>query len=105
MDKYDFIMEHIEEARRRDPRDLYITFSSAVTLKAIRYAKVINPRLSNCLAESPSGRVGIIVMDYFEEPRELVSNVIRMNRWIRRSAVTSSGHEPRDLASSVHAAR
>ena len=105
MDKYDFIMEHIEEARRRDPRDLYITFSSAVTLKAIRYAKVINPRLSDYLAESPPGRVGIIVMDYFEEPRELVSNVIRMNRWIRRSAVTSSGHEPRDLAGSVHAAR
>ncbi|MGH3590275.1 MAG: hypothetical protein ACRDRF_04495, partial [Pseudonocardiaceae bacterium] len=39
----------------------------------------INPRLNDYLSESPPGRVGIIAMDYFEEPRELVSNVIKMN--------------------------
>ncbi|MGQ0717893.1 MAG: phosphatidylinositol-specific phospholipase C [Pseudonocardiales bacterium] len=79
--KYNFIMAHIEEARRRDPKDLYITFSSAVDLrrKANGYSRAINPRLNNYLVESPQGRVGIIVMDYFEEPRELVSNVIKMN--------------------------
>jgi hypothetical protein len=78
-DKYDFIITHIEEARRRDPRDLYITFSSAVGLNARSYSKAINPRLNDYLAESPRGRVGIIAMDYFEKPRELVSNVIKMN--------------------------
>ncbi len=78
-DKYKFIMDHIEEARRRDPRDLYITFSSAINLKARGYSKTINPRLNDYLAKSLPGRVGIIVMDYFEEPRELVSNVIKMN--------------------------
>ncbi|MGH3888405.1 MAG: phosphatidylinositol-specific phospholipase C [Pseudonocardiaceae bacterium] len=77
--KYNFIITHIEEARRRDPRDLYITFSSAVNLKARGYSKTINPRLNDYLAGSPQGRVGIIAMDYFEEPRELVSNVIKMN--------------------------
>lgn len=79
--KHNFIMTHIEEARRRDPKDLYITFSSAVDrrTKANGYSKALNPRLNDYLAESPQGRVGIVVMDYFEEPRELVSNVIRMN--------------------------
>lgn len=78
-DKYHFVITHIDEARRRDPRDLYITFSSAVNLNAHSYSKTINPRLSNYLEKSPRGRVGIIAMDYFEEPRGLVSNVIRMN--------------------------
>jgi 1-phosphatidylinositol phosphodiesterase len=78
-DKFKFIVTHIEEARRRDPRDLYITFSSAVNLHARSYSKMINPRLSNYLAGSSRGRVGVIVMDYFERPRELVSNVIKMN--------------------------
>lgn len=78
-DKYKYIIEHIEEARRRGPKELYITFSSAVTLKPHGYAKAINPRLNDYLASSPPGRVGIIVMDFFEEPSELVSNVIRMN--------------------------
>jgi 1-phosphatidylinositol phosphodiesterase len=70
---------HIEEAKRGDPKDLYITFSSAVDLRASGYAKTINPRLNDYLAKSPNGRVGITAMDYFEEPRELVSNVIKMN--------------------------
>jgi hypothetical protein len=39
----------------------------------------MNPRLNDYLAESPPERIGIIVMDYFEEPRELVSNVIKAN--------------------------
>jgi hypothetical protein len=39
----------------------------------------INPRLNDYLAESSPGRIEIIVMDYFEEPRELVSNVIKAN--------------------------
>lgn len=70
---------HLEEAKRGDLKDLYITFSSAVGLKARGYAETINPLLNDYLAESPRGRVGIIAMDYFEEPRELVSNVIKMN--------------------------
>ncbi|MGH3964445.1 MAG: phosphatidylinositol-specific phospholipase C [Pseudonocardiaceae bacterium] len=79
--KYNFIMTHIEEAGRRDPKDLYITFSSAVdlTTKANGYSRAINPRLSKYLAEAPRRRVGIIAMDYFDEPRELVLNVIKKN--------------------------
>lgn len=77
--KYNYIITHLEQAKRRAPKDLYITFTSAVNLKAHGYAKTINPRLNDYLVESPPGRVGIIVMDYFEEPRELVSNVIKMN--------------------------
>lgn len=78
-DKYKLVVAHLEKAKRSDPKDLYITFSSAVGLKAHGYARAINPLLNDYLAESPRGRVGIIVMDYFEEPRELVSNVIKMN--------------------------
>ncbi|MGH8375016.1 MAG: phosphatidylinositol-specific phospholipase C [Pseudomonas sp.] len=77
--KFDFVIAHLEEAVRGDPKDLYITFSSAVDLTAHGYAEAINPRLSDYLAGSPQGRVGIIVMDYFEAPRELVSNVIKTN--------------------------
>ncbi|MGQ0779411.1 MAG: phosphatidylinositol-specific phospholipase C [Pseudonocardiales bacterium] len=78
-DKFDFIVSHMEDARRGDPKDIYITFSSAVDLTARGYSKAINPRLNDYLAQSPQGRIGIIVMDYFEEPQELVSNVIKMN--------------------------
>lgn len=78
-DKCNYITTHMEEAKRRDPKDLYITFASAVNLNARGYAKVINPRLNDYLESSSPGRVGIVAMDYFEEPRELVSNVIRMN--------------------------
>jgi hypothetical protein len=78
-DKYELVVAHIEEAKHGDPKDLYITFSSAVNLRAHGYAETINPRLNDYLAKSPKGRVGIIAMDYFEEPRELVSNVIKMN--------------------------
>lgn len=78
-DKYELVIAHLEEARRGDPKDLYITFSSAVDLKARGYAKTINPRLNNYLVRSPRGRVGVIAMDYFEEPSELVSNIINMN--------------------------
>lgn len=78
-DKYKLVIAHVEEARRGDPKDLYITFTSAVDLKARGYAKTINPRLNDYLARSPRGRVGIIAMDYFEKPRELVSNIIKMN--------------------------
>jgi 1-phosphatidylinositol phosphodiesterase len=89
--KYKFAIAHIEEARRRAPRDLYITFSSAINLKARGYAKFINPRLSDYLAGSPRGRVGIIAMDYFEEPRELVSNVIRTNFTMEAAAGQGGG--------------
>ncbi|MGH3984646.1 MAG: phosphatidylinositol-specific phospholipase C [Pseudonocardiaceae bacterium] len=99
--KYKFVIAHIEEARRRGPRDLYITFSSAVNLKARGYAKFINPRLSDYLARSPQGRVGIIVMDYFEEPRELVSNVIKTNFTIGATAGQGGEH----ASHSRHAAR
>lgn len=78
-DKFNFVVDHIEKARSGDPGELYITFSSAVGLTACSYSKKINPRLSDHLAESPSGRLGIIAMDYFEKPRELVSNVIKAN--------------------------
>ncbi len=95
-DKYNFIVTHIEEARRRAPKELYMTFTSAVSLKARGYARTINPRLNDYLAESPPGRIGIIAMDYFEEPRELVSNVIRMNF----TAGPSAGHD-RDTSAMV----
>lgn len=78
-EKYDFVVDHMEEARLGDPKDLYITFSSAVHLKPSRYSRAINKRLSNYLAKSPPGRVGIVVMDYFERPQDLVSNVISTN--------------------------
>src|SRR5262249_19669863 len=78
-DKYDFIIAHMEEARRRDPKDLYVTFSTAVGLKSSGYSETINPRLNAYLAGSSPGRVGIVAMDYFESPRELASNVIKMN--------------------------
>jgi 1-phosphatidylinositol phosphodiesterase len=78
-DKFDFVVSHIEKTRNGDPNELYITFSSAVGLTAHGYSKKINPHLSDYLAKSPPGRIGIIVMDYFEEPRELVSNVIKAN--------------------------
>jgi 1-phosphatidylinositol phosphodiesterase len=77
--KYDLVVAHLEKARSGKPKDLYITFSSAVTLKADGYSQKINPRLNDYLAESPEGRIGIVVMDYFEEPRELASNVIKKN--------------------------
>jgi len=64
----DFVIAHLEDARCGAPEDLYITFSSAVTLTARGYAGTINPRLSDYLEECPRGRVGIIVMDYFEQP-------------------------------------
>lgn len=86
--KYNFIITHLEQAKQRAPKDLYITFTSAVNLKAHGYAKAINPRLNHYLEESSPGRVGIIAMDYFEEPRELVSNVIRMNAM----AAATAGH-------------
>ena len=77
--KLDFVIAHLEEAARGDPADLYITFSGAVGLTARGYAEKINPRLSDYLEESPRGRVGIIAMDYFEQPHELVANVIKVN--------------------------
>ncbi|MGH3831970.1 MAG: hypothetical protein ACRDRS_16235 [Pseudonocardiaceae bacterium] len=80
-EKYELVIAHLEEAKKGDPQDLYITFASAVALKARGYAEEINPRLSDYLAESPQGRVGIIALDYFEQPRELVSNVIAMNAY------------------------
>ncbi|MBV9141737.1 MAG: phosphatidylinositol-specific phospholipase C [Pseudonocardiales bacterium] len=78
-DKFDYIVDHIEKARSGDPNELYITFCNAVGLTARRYSNKINPRLNDYLSELPQGRIGIIVMDYFEEPRELVSNVIKQN--------------------------
>jgi 1-phosphatidylinositol phosphodiesterase len=78
-DKLNFVVAHMEKARHGDPNELFITFSSAVGLTAHGYSKKINPRLNDYLAESPPGRIGIIVMDYFEEPRELISNVIKAN--------------------------
>ena len=58
-------------------------------LKARGYAKTINPRLNDYLAGSPPGRVAIIAMDYFEKPRELVPNVIKMNS----TAGATAGHD------------
>lgn len=86
--KYDCIIAHIEEARRGDPGDLYITFASAVGMTANRYSKIINRYLDVYLAGLPKGRVGIIVMDYFEQPRKLVSNVIKVNERISRRPVS-----------------
>jgi 1-phosphatidylinositol phosphodiesterase len=91
--KYNFIITHLEEARRRDPRDFYITFSSAVNRAIRSYSKTINPRLNDYLAGSPQGRVGIIAVDYFEEPRELVSNVIKMNFATKAATSHGNGHD------------
>lgn len=95
-EKYNFMVTHMEEARRRSPRDLYITFASAVHLNARNYSKSINPRLNDYLAGSPPGRVGIIAMDYFEESRGLVSNVIRLNPMTGVTAGQGRGHGNHD---------
>lgn len=94
-EKYELVIAHLEEAKKGDPQDLYITFSSAVDVKARGYAETINPRLNDYLAGSPPGRAGIIVMDYFEEPRELVSNVIKMN-WQAKEVVAMPSTEHRE---------
>lgn len=78
-EKYGLVIAHLEEAKHGRPEDLYITFTSAVDLTARGFATTINPRLCDYLSSSPRGRAGIIVMDYFEEPRELVSTIISMN--------------------------
>jgi 1-phosphatidylinositol phosphodiesterase len=54
-EKYELIVAHLEEAKRGDPKDLYITFSSAVDLTARGFVKTINPRLNGYLARSPHG--------------------------------------------------
>jgi len=51
-------------------------------MKAARYSKIINKYLNVYLAGLPRGRTGIIVLDYFELPRKLVSNVIKINERI-----------------------
>lgn len=78
-EKINFVVSHIEEAERGDPTELYITFSSAVDLTARGYSEIINPLLDDYLARSSPGRAGIVVMDYFDEPPHLVSNVINKN--------------------------
>lgn len=78
-DKFNYVVDHIGKARNGDSNELYITFSSAVGLTARSYSKKINPLLNDYLVESSPGRIGIVAMDYFEEPRELVSNVIKAN--------------------------
>jgi 1-phosphatidylinositol phosphodiesterase len=93
-DKFDFVVAHLEEARRGDPGDLYITFSSAVDLTARGYAKTINPRLNAYLAGSPRGRVGIVVMDYYDQPHELVANVIKVNTTTGPFAPSVTGVTP-----------
>lgn len=102
-DKYNFMITHMEEARRRSPRDLYITFSSAVHLNARGYSRAINPRLNDYLAKSSPGRVGIIAMDYFEEPRGLVSNIIKMNSGAEVNVGHGGGHGSRDRGAAVGA--
>lgn len=76
--KFD-VAVHIEEALCGDSADLYITFSGAFHLTARDYAETINLRLNDYLAGSSQGRVRIVVMDHFEEPQELVSNMIKTN--------------------------
>ncbi|HEY2766014.1 MAG TPA: phosphatidylinositol-specific phospholipase C [Pseudonocardiaceae bacterium] len=87
--KFDMVVAHIEKARKDSARDLYFTFSSAADLQAGGYAETINPRLNDYLAACPPGRVGIIATDYFEEPGELVTNVIRTNRRPDRPMTTT----------------
>ncbi|MBA2474166.1 MAG: phosphatidylinositol-specific phospholipase C [Pseudonocardiales bacterium] len=93
-DKFDFVVAHLEDARSGNPEDLYVTFSSAVDLTARGYAETMNPRLNDYLAESPQGRVGVIVMDYFARPRELVANVIKVNTTTGRFAPDVAGVDP-----------
>ncbi|MGH3794511.1 MAG: phosphatidylinositol-specific phospholipase C [Pseudonocardiaceae bacterium] len=93
--KYDCLIAHIDEARRGEFGDFYIAFASAVGMKSSRYSKIINKYLNAYLSGLPRGRIGIIVMDYFEQPRKLVSNVIKMNERIdnRRPASTRSAED------------
>jgi 1-phosphatidylinositol phosphodiesterase len=77
--KYDCIVAHMDEARRGDRGDLYITFASAVGMTANRYSKTINEYLNVYLSGLTKERIGIVILDYFEQPRKLVSNVIKMN--------------------------
>ncbi|MDQ2882291.1 MAG: phosphatidylinositol-specific phospholipase C [Actinomycetota bacterium] len=93
-EKLNFVVAHLEDARHGAPEDLYITFSSAVASTARGYAETINPRLSDYLGESSQGRVGIIVMDYFEQPHELVANVIKVNTTSGRFAPSVAGVDP-----------
>lgn len=51
----------------------------------------MNLRLNDYLTESPRGRVGVIVMDYFEQPRELASTVIEKNSTTGRFALGVAG--------------
>jgi 1-phosphatidylinositol phosphodiesterase len=88
--KYDLVVSHLEEAVTGDPRDLYITFSSAVNLRPYGYAKTINPRLNDYLEQSAPGRIGIVAMDHSEEPPELAANVIRANWGLAERAGRSS---------------
>lgn len=93
--KGDCIIAHIEEARRGEPGDLYITFASAVGIKAARYSKMMNKYLNAYLAGLNRERVGIIVLDYFEQPRKLVYNVVKMNtRAAGRQAVHTHSLAP-----------
>lgn len=99
--KYDFVSSHIEDARNGDPKDFYITFSSAVDLTARGYSRAINPRLNDYLSGSTKKRIGIIVMDYFEEPRELVSNVIKMNSTTELAGDHDGGRSSRNPPSTT----
>lgn len=94
-DKYSLVVAHIEQAMQGDLEDLYITFSSAVTLRASGHSETINPRLNDYLATSPQARIGIVAMDYFEEPRELVSRVITTNFRAAATSGANRGHRQR----------
>lgn len=93
-DKLVFVVVHLDYARSGDPEDQYITFSSVVDLTARGYAETMNPRFNDYLAESPQGRVGVIVMDYFEQPRESVANAIKVNTTTGRFAPDVAGVDP-----------
>ena len=81
-----------------DPDELYITFFSAVGLTARGYSKKINLCLNDCLPESPQGRIGIIVMDYFEESRGISFQCDRSERQhgTDRRSRTVSEHRSRN---------
>lgn len=73
-----------------------MAFSSAVTLQASDYSETINPRLNEYLAASPAGRIGIVAMDYFDQPRNLVSHVIKTNVTTGAPSDPDRGHRSDD---------
>ncbi|KAI2638267.1 PLC-like phosphodiesterase [Xylaria nigripes] len=85
--KFEAVREHLEKAARGDRGDLYVTFSSGTHVDAVPpvYPDVmalgrgvrhgvrgVNYRLLELLGRDRGERFGVLVMDFWEEPGDLV---------------------------------